>query len=137
MGIYRIYRKAGYKAIKNTHKVSYGGKDRYIHTSFIFILFPFYLYFGLALVSACSISFFQPRLFFQLINLDSALWLLDSEACFATQKKNIPTLSPKNPIEYFICIYIYIYIYALKIEWNCFLLFLFSFCFAYAIALHN
>ena len=146
MGI-RIYRKAGLKVIQNTQKkdhVSNSDEDRYILTlekelayltqciattlkkgmlcffffaSYIFTYFSFVLW--LAFVNTCSISPFQSRLFFKLINLDAVLWLFNFQACFATQKKNIPTLSLK-----FLFNVSYIFIYALQIEWICFLLFL-------------
>ena len=59
---------------------------------------------------------FCPDFFFQLINLDSALWLLDFKASCASQKKNLLTLSlfifnVSYIYLYIINVYIYIYIY--------------------------
>ena len=131
-------------------------KDRYIHTleknfdhltlcigttspwkrkfffCFIYLIIFYLIICTLVIICKYLLDLsFSVQTFFHLISLDSALSLLDLEACFATQKKNIPTLSPKNPIEYFTYTHTHTHTHALKIEWNCFLLFLFSFCFAW------
>ena len=104
MGI-KIYRKADYKAMKTQikkcrsaamvkidiyihlrKKIAYRFKSVYCYNLlkrkvFFFFLLYLSLFFSfsflllLALVNICSISPFQSRFSFQLINLDSALWL--------------------------------------------------------------
>ena len=50
-----------------------------------------------------NFSFAYPDFFFKSFDLDISLPLLDYTASFVTQKKNIPTLSPKLPFQLFIC----------------------------------
>ena len=65
-----------------------------------FACFIHNLFFFLTLV---NFSFANPDFFFKSFNLDISLPLLDYTASFVTQKKNIPTLSPKLPFQLFMC----------------------------------
>ena len=65
-----------------------------------FACFIHKLFFFLTLV---NFSFANPDFFFKSFNLDISLPLLDYTASFVTQKKKIPTLSPKLPFQLFIC----------------------------------